>query len=77
MSLNVIAPYSTGNALVKMEKLEEAVVVYESSLMEHRNADTLDRKNKTQKLIKDRIKAGAYTRPLVGLTKAFFAGNFG
>jgi len=48
---------------VKMGKLQEAIDVYESSLMEHRNADTLDRKNKTQKLMKDNIKA-AYLDPV-------------
>jgi pentatricopeptide repeat protein len=32
-----------GNALAKQGKLEEAVAVYNKSLMENRNADTLKR----------------------------------
>ena len=33
-----------GNALVKLDKFEDAMEVYSKSLMEHRNADTLKRK---------------------------------
>lgn len=40
------------NALVKQEKLEEAVAVYNKSLMEHRTADTLKRLNETEKKLK-------------------------
>ena len=31
-----------GNALVKLDRLEDAIEVYGKSLMEHRNADTLN-----------------------------------
>lgn len=48
-----------GNALVKLGKLEEAVSIYNSSLTEHRNADTLKRLNETEKAIKD-AKEAAY-----------------
>jgi len=51
-----------GNALVKKDMLEEAIEVYAKSLMEHRNADTLKRKNDTEKLLKDRTVA-AYIDP--------------
>ena len=42
-----------GNALVKKGNLAEAVLVYEKSLMEHRNADTLKRLQEVEKQIKD------------------------
>lgn len=42
-----------GNALVKQGKLEEAVQVYQKSLTEHRNADTLKRLQETEKALKD------------------------
>ena len=42
-----------GNALVKMNKLEEAVVMYNRSLTEHRNAETLKRLNETEKALKE------------------------
>lgn len=48
-----------GNALVKLGKLEEAVSIYNRSLTEHRNADTLKRLNETEKAIKD-AKEAAY-----------------
>lgn len=41
-----------GNALVKQDKLEEAVAAYNKSLMEHRTADTLKRLNETEKKLK-------------------------
>jgi stress-induced-phosphoprotein 1 len=41
-----------GNALVKLERLEDAVEVYNKSLMEHRVADTLKRLNETEKKLK-------------------------
>ena len=41
-----------GNALVKQGKLEEAIGVYNKSLMEHRTADTLKRLNETEKKLK-------------------------
>lgn len=40
------------NALVKQEKLDEAVSVYNKSLMEHRTADTLKRLTETEKKLK-------------------------
>ncbi|GLC38660.1 Hsp70-Hsp90 organizing protein 3 [Pleodorina starrii] len=43
-----------GNALVKMDRLEDAIAVYNKSLMEHRNADTLTLLNKTEKTLKER-----------------------
>ncbi|KAG2448193.1 hypothetical protein HYH02_006778 [Chlamydomonas schloesseri] len=43
-----------GNALVKLNKLEEAIAVYNKSLMEHRNADTLALLHKTEKTLKER-----------------------
>jgi len=51
-----------GNALVKQDKLEEAVEVYSRSLMEHRTADTLKRKDDAEREIKDR-KVKAYLDP--------------
>ncbi|KAL4437043.1 hypothetical protein ABPG75_004182 [Micractinium tetrahymenae] len=42
-----------GNALVKQGKLEEAIQVYQKSLTEHRNADTLKRLQETEKALKD------------------------
>lgn len=42
-----------GNALVKKGNLTEAVSVYEKSLMEHRNADTLKRLQEVEKQMKD------------------------
>ena len=38
-----------GNALVKLERFEEAIAVYNKSLMEDRNADTLKRLNETER----------------------------
>ena len=51
-----------GNALVKLDKLEEAVESYSKSLMEHRNADTLKRKDDTERLIRERA-VRAYLDP--------------
>ena len=51
-----------GNALVKQDKLEEAVETYSKSLMEHRTADTLKRKDDAEREIKDR-KVKAYLDP--------------
>lgn len=41
------------NALVKLNRLEDAIAVYNKSLMEHRNADTLALLNKTEKALKE------------------------
>lgn len=46
-----------GNALAKQDKLEEAVAVYNKSLMEHRTADTLKRLNETEKKLKEQREA--------------------
>ena len=47
-----------GNALVKLDKLEDAIEIYAKSLMEHRSADTLKRKDDTERTLKERnIKA--------------------
>lgn len=43
-----------GNALVKTDKLPEAISVYHKALTEHRNADTLKRLQDTEKLLKER-----------------------
>ena len=52
-----------GNALVKLERFEEAIAVYNKSLMEDRNADTLKRLNETERELKDR-KTKAYLDPV-------------
>eukprot|EP00798_Chlamydomonas_sp_ICE-L_P007949 gene7949-1165_t len=44
-----------GQALVKLERLEEAIAIFNKSLMEHRNADTLKKLQETEKLLKDKI----------------------
>jgi len=46
-----------GNSLVKLGKLEEAIAMYNKSLTEHRNADTLKRLNETEKALKDATEA--------------------
>ena len=51
-----------GNALVKLDRLEDAIEVYGKSLMEHRNADTLKRLNETERELKERTKK-AYLDP--------------
>ncbi len=38
--------------MVKQGKLEDAINVYNKSLMEHRNADTLKRLNETERALK-------------------------
>eukprot|EP00887_Chlorella_sp_A99_P005251 scaffold1.g5251.t1 len=43
-----------GNALVKQDLLEEAIAVYNKSLTEHRNADTLKRLNDAERALKER-----------------------
>lgn len=43
-----------GNALVKQGKLQEAIEVYNRSLTEHRNADTLKRLQDTEKALKEK-----------------------
>jgi len=43
-----------GNALVKQDRLEEAIEAYNKSLMEHRVADTLKRLNETEKQLKEK-----------------------
>ncbi|GIL51593.1 hypothetical protein Vafri_7436 [Volvox africanus] len=43
-----------GNALVKLGRLDDAISVYNKSLMEHRNADTLALLNKTEKALKEK-----------------------
>lgn len=52
------------NALVKLDRLEEAVRFYNKSLTEHRNADTLTRLRETEKLIMERAKAAIYNPEL-------------
>ncbi|KXZ56970.1 hypothetical protein GPECTOR_1g876 [Gonium pectorale] len=42
-----------GNALVKLDRLEDAIAAYNKSLMEHRNADTLALLHKTEKTLKE------------------------
>ncbi|BDA49920.1 Hsp70-Hsp90 organizing protein 1 [Coccomyxa sp. Obi] len=42
-----------GNALVRQGRLEEAIEVYQKSLTEHRNADTLKRLNEAEKKLKE------------------------
>ncbi|PNW85510.1 hypothetical protein CHLRE_03g189950v5 [Chlamydomonas reinhardtii] len=46
-----------GNALVKLNRLEDAIAAYNKSLMEHRNADTLALLHKTEKTLKERREA--------------------
>lgn len=46
-----------GNAYVKMGRLEDAIDVYNRSLMEHRSADTLTRLNETEKMLKEKKEA--------------------
>ena len=53
-----------GNALVKLDRLEEAVRFYNKSLTEHRNADTLARLRETEKLITEKAKAAIYNPEL-------------
>lgn len=48
-----------GNALVQLGQLEEAIQVYNKSLTEHRNADTLKRLNDTERALKE-MKEKAY-----------------
>ncbi|GAB4817982.1 hypothetical protein N2152v2_005028 [Parachlorella kessleri] len=43
-----------GNALAKQGLLEEAIAVYQKSLTEHRNADTLKRLQDAEKALKDK-----------------------
>lgn len=43
-----------GNALVKLDDLEQAIASYQKSLMEHRTADTLKRLNETEKELRER-----------------------
>lgn len=43
-----------GNALVQLDRLEDAVDVYNKALTEHRTADTLQKLNETQKKLKER-----------------------
>jgi len=43
-----------GNALVKQDRLEEAIEAYNKSLMEHRVADTLKRLNETGQQLKEK-----------------------
>lgn len=38
---------------MKLPRLEDAIAVYNKSLMEHRNADTLALLNKTEKALKE------------------------
>lgn len=51
-----------GNALVKKGELEAAIEVYNKSLMEHRNADTLKRKDDAERTLKEN-KRRAYLDP--------------
>uniref|UniRef100_A0A7S0RRP4 STI1 domain-containing protein n=1 Tax=Chlamydomonas leiostraca TaxID=1034604 RepID=A0A7S0RRP4_9CHLO len=43
-----------GSALAKLERLEEAIAVFNKSLTEHRNADTLKKLNDAEKALKDK-----------------------
>nr|QKY15294.1 heat shock protein STi (STI) [Polytomella parva] len=43
-----------GNALMKLDRVEEAVTAFNKSLTEHRNADTLAALNKAEKALKER-----------------------
>ncbi|GFR40723.1 hypothetical protein Agub_g1331 [Astrephomene gubernaculifera] len=43
-----------GNALVKLDRLEDAISAYNKSLMEHRTADTLALLHKTERALKER-----------------------
>lgn len=43
-----------GSALVKQDKLEDAIAMFNKSLTEHRVADTLKKLNDAEKLLKDR-----------------------
>lgn len=52
------------NALVKLDRLEEAVKFFNKSLTEHRNAETLTRLRETEKLISERAKAALYNPEL-------------
>lgn len=53
-----------GNALVKKGDLAGALTVYDKSLMEHRNADTLKRLQEVEKQLKD-AEEKAYINPVV------------
>lgn len=46
-----------GNALVKSDKLAEAIPVYHKALTEHRNADTLKRLQDTERQLKEQTEA--------------------
>jgi stress-induced-phosphoprotein 1 len=52
-----------GNALCKLDNLEDAIEVYAKSLMEHRTADTLKRKDETERTLKERNRV-AYLDPV-------------
>ena len=52
-----------GNALCKLDNLEGAIEVYAKSLMEHRTADTLKRKDETERTLKERNRV-AYLDPV-------------
>ncbi|GAX84944.1 hypothetical protein CEUSTIGMA_g12365.t1 [Chlamydomonas eustigma] len=43
-----------GSALMQQDKYEEAIAVFNKSLTEHRNADTLKKLNEAEKLLKDK-----------------------
>mmetsp|Transcript_40369 Transcript_40369/g.89645 ORF Transcript_40369/g.89645 Transcript_40369/m.89645 type:complete len:579 (+) Transcript_40369:115-1851(+) len=43
-----------GSALVQMDRLDEAVQVFNKSLTEHRNADTLKKLNDAEKMLKEK-----------------------
>jgi len=61
-----------GNALAKQDKLEEAVAVYNKSLMEHRTADTLKRLNETEKKLKVCERAVSCTTLAVACHREWF-----
>ena len=52
------------NALVKLGRLEDAVKMYNKSLAENRNADTLNRLRDTEKMIAERAKAALFNPEL-------------
>ena len=58
-----------GNALMKMGELEEAILTYNRSLTEHRNADTLKRLNEAEKALKDKSESDYINMDLCGEEK--------
>lgn len=57
------------NALVKLERLEEAVRFYNKSLTENRSAETLTKLRETEKTIAERAKAALYNPELAEVSR--------